>query len=145
MPEGSGPVTSRPHRINPILAKVVGAILNQYFAAGLVQLSTALHSSPLVVVLTPSGGARITVNYKKLNDIIRLGRLLIPRVDEVLDSLGKGRVFSLFDLVSSFHQITTHKDAVPPQRVFMIGWLCLSAAAHRLVGLSRSLTRLPKA
>ena len=34
-------------------------------------------------------------------------------VDQVLDSLGKGRVFSLFDLVSSFHQITAHKDTVP--------------------------------
>ena len=30
-----------------------------------------------------------------------------------LDSLGKGRVFSLFDLVTSFHQITAHKDTVP--------------------------------
>ena len=34
-------------------------------------------------------------------------------MDQVLDSLGKGRVFSLFDLVSSFHQITAHKDIVP--------------------------------
>ena len=34
-------------------------------------------------------------------------------MDQVLDSLGKGRVFSLFDLVSLFHQITTHKDTVP--------------------------------
>ena len=34
-------------------------------------------------------------------------------MDQVLDSLGKGRVFSLFDLVSSFHQITAHKDTVP--------------------------------
>ena len=34
-------------------------------------------------------------------------------MDHVLDFWGKGRVFSLFDLVSSFHQITAHKDAVP--------------------------------
>ena len=33
-------------------------------------------------------------------------------MDQVLDSLGKGRVFSLFDLVSPFHQITAHKDTV---------------------------------
>ena len=37
----------------------------------------------------------------------------IPRVDRVLDSLGSGRVFSLFDLASSFHQIKAHKDTVP--------------------------------
>ena len=34
-------------------------------------------------------------------------------MDQVLGSLGSGRVFSLFDLVSSFHQIKVHKDTVP--------------------------------
>ena len=32
---------------------------------------------------------------------------------EVLNSLGSGRVFYLFELVSSFHQITAHTDTVP--------------------------------
>ena len=56
---------------------------------------------------------RITTNYKKLNQISSLSQLHIPRVDQVLDSLGKGRVFSLFDLVCSFHKIIAHKDTVP--------------------------------
>ena len=60
-----------------------------------------------------SGGVRITVNYKKLNQISKLSHLPIPRVDQVLDSLGSGLVFSLFDLVFSFHQRTTHNDTVP--------------------------------
>ena len=113
VPEGSAPVTSRPHRINPILAREVDATLNQYLAAGLIQHSTSPYSSPLVVIPKKSGGVRITVNYKKLNQISKLSQLPIPRVDQVLDSLGSGRVFSLFDLVSSFHQITAHKDTVP--------------------------------
>ena len=32
---------------------------------------------------------------------------------QVLDSLGSGRVFSLFDFVSSFHQIKAQEDTVP--------------------------------
>ena len=97
VPEGSAPVTSRPHRLNPILAKEVDATLNQYLAAGLIQHSTSPYSSPLVVIPKKSGGVRITVNYKKLNQISKLSQLPIPRVDQVLDSLGSGRVFSLFD------------------------------------------------
>ena len=111
--EGSAPVTSRPHRINLILAREVDATLNQYLAAGLIQHSISPYSSPLVVIPKTSGGARITVNCKKLNQISKLSQLPIPRVDQVLDSLGSGRVFSLFDLVSSFHQITANKDTVP--------------------------------
>ena len=66
----------------------------------MIQHSTSPYSSPLVVIPKKSGGIRITVDSKKLNKISSLRQLLIPRVDQVLDSLGKGRVFSLFDLVS---------------------------------------------
>ena len=66
-----------------------------------------------MVIPKKSGGVRITVSYKKLNQISKLTQLPIPRVDQVLDSLGSGRVLSLFDLVSSFHQIKAHKDTVP--------------------------------
>ena len=44
----------------------------------------------------------ITVNYEKLNKISSLSQLPIPLLNQVLDSLGKGLVFSLFGLVSSF-------------------------------------------
>ena len=66
-----------------------------------------------MIIRKKSGGVRITVNYKKLNQISGLSQLPIPRVDQVLDSLAKGRVFFLVDLISSFHQITAHKDTVP--------------------------------
>ena len=97
VPEGSAPVTSRPHRINPSFAKEVDATLNQYLAAGLVQCSISPYSSPLVVIPKKSGGVWITVNYKKLKKISSQSQLPIPRVGQILDSLGKGRVFSLFD------------------------------------------------
>ena len=66
----------------------------------------------MVAIPKKDGDVRIPINYKKLNAISSLGQLPIPRVDEVLDSLGKGRIFSLFDLVSSFHQITIDKDTI---------------------------------
>ena len=137
--EGSAPVTSRPHRVNPMFAKGVDATLKQYLAkssTGLIQYSTSPYSSPLVVIPKKSGGVRITVH--KLNQVSKLSQLPIPRVDQVLDSLGSGRMFSLFDLVSSFYQIKGHKDTVPLQRsahprVSTSGSLCLRAAALRLV------------
>ena len=58
VPEGSVPVTSRPHRINPILAKEVDATLNQYLVAGLIQHSTSPCSSPLTGISEKSEGVR---------------------------------------------------------------------------------------
>ena len=78
VPEGSTPVTSRPLRINPILAKEVDATLNQYLTAGLIQHSSSPCSSPLMAIPKKSGGVRITVNYKKLNKISSVSQLPIP-------------------------------------------------------------------
>ncbi|CAB1102849.1 unnamed protein product [Ectocarpus sp. CCAP 1310/34] len=80
---------------------------------GLIQHSTSPYSSPLVVIPKKSGGVRITVNYRKLNKLCALSQLPIPRVDDTLDKLSKGRIYSLFDLKSSFHQITGHRDTIP--------------------------------
>ena len=88
VPEGSAPVTSKPHRTNPILAQDVDATLNQYLAAGLIQHSTSPCSSPLVVIPKKSGGVRMTVNYDRLNQISKFSQLQIPLVDQVLDSSG---------------------------------------------------------
>ena len=81
VPEGNASVTSRPHRITPILAKEGKANLNQHLAAGLIQHSTLPYSSPMVVIPKNSIGVKITVNYKKLNQISKLSRQPIPRVE----------------------------------------------------------------
>ena len=40
-------------------------------------------------------------------------QITIPRVDEVLETLGGGSVFSVFDLFSEFTQLTIHPDTIP--------------------------------
>ena len=42
-----------------------------------------------------SGGIRITVNYQKLNKVPEIPQIAIPRVDEVLDTIGGGMFFSV--------------------------------------------------
>ena len=111
VPPGFQPIQSRPYRLNPVLFKQVDAVLDPYLAAGLIQHS-ASRSSPLVCVPKKSGGIRITVNYQKLNKVTEIPEIAIPRVDEVLDTLG-GSVFSVFDLFSGFTQLTIHPDTIP--------------------------------
>ena len=78
----------------------------------------------MVAIPKKDSGVRITINYKHLNTISSLRQISISRVDEVLDSLGKGRIFSLFYVVSSFHRIIIGEDTIPlavictPNRLF---------------------------
>ena len=103
-------VTSRPYRINIITAKKVNDVLDRFLAASLIYHSTSPYSRPTELIPNKCGGARITINYTQVNAIGSFGRLPTPSVDGVGDSLGKRRTFSLlFDIVSSFHQITADK------------------------------------
>ena len=88
-------------------------IFDFYLAAGLMQHSTSPWFSPLVCVPKKSGGIRITVNYQKLNKVTEIPQIAIPRVDEVLDTLGGGSFFSVYNLFSGFTQLTKHSDTIP--------------------------------
>lgn len=88
------------------------------------------------------GSIRNTVCYRhytrgELNAISSLGQLPIARVDEILDALGKGRIFSMFDLVSPFHQITIDRNTVNPHRV-LHARPALQVAGHMPRGSSAS-------
>ena len=48
----------------------------------------------------------------KLNKVTEIPQIAILLVDEVLDTLGGGSVFSVFDLFSGFTQLTIHPDTI---------------------------------
>lgn len=66
----------------------------------------------MVVIPKKDGNVRITVNYEKFTPSAPLVNPPSPRVDEVLDPLGIGRIFSLLGIVPSFHQPTIDKDTI---------------------------------
>ena len=113
IPPGTQPNQSFPYRLKPVVSKQADAILGSYLAAGLIQHSTSPWSSPLVCVPKKPGGIRITVNYQNLNKVTEIPQIVIPRVAEVLDTLGGGSVFSVFNLFSGFTQLTIHPDTIP--------------------------------
>ena len=113
VPPGTQPTQSCPYRLNPVLSKQADVILDSYLAAGLIQHAASPWSSPLVCVPKKSGGIRITVNCQKLKKVTEISQIAILRVDEVLDTLGGGSVFSVFDIFSGFTQLTIHPDTIP--------------------------------
>ena len=92
-----------PLQTYPSLLQAGRRHLDSYIAAGLIQHPTSPWSSPLVCVPKKLGGIRIT----------EIPQIAIPRVDEVLDTLGGGPVLSVFDLFSGFTQLTIHPDTIP--------------------------------
>lgn len=83
----------------------------------LIEMSRSNYSSPLLVVPKKSTDGqkkwRLCVDYKQLNKKLIPDKFPLPRMDEILDSLGKAKYFSIMDLQAGYHQIPLDKESRP--------------------------------
>jgi len=81
----------------------------------LIELSTSNYNSPLIIVPKKSTDGkpkwRLCVDFRLLNKKLIPDKHPLPRIDEILDGLGRARFFSVMDLYSGYHQIPLHEDS----------------------------------
>ena len=66
----------------------------------------------MVIVGKKGGEKRFCVDYKKLNAVTKVDAYPLPRIDDLLDSLGGATWFSTIDLASGFWQISMHEEDI---------------------------------
>lgn len=83
----------------------------------LIELSQSNYNSPLIIVPKKSTDGskkwRLCIDYKLLNKKLIPDKHPLPRIDEILDGLGRARYFSVMDLHSGYHQISLYKKSRP--------------------------------
>lgn len=52
---------------------------------------------------------RICIDYRKVNEKMTGDRYPLPRIDKILDNLGRAKYFSIIDLYAGFHQVKLEK------------------------------------
>ena len=80
---------------------------------GIVQLSTSPWASPVVLVPKKDGSQRFRVDFRKLNSVTKKDVYPLPRVNDVLDTLGNAKYFTTLDLASGYWQVPLDNDARP--------------------------------
>lgn len=75
----------------------------------LIEPSCSNYNSPLILVPKPILNGekrwRMCVDYRLINKKLIADKYPLPRIDEILDSLGRAKYFSVIDLFQGFHQI----------------------------------------
>ena len=85
--------------------------LNKMQESGVIQPSSSPWASPVVLVKKKDGSHRFCVDYRELNSATKADTFPLPRIDDLLDQLGKSRFFSTLDLASGYWQIRVHPDS----------------------------------
>ncbi len=62
-------------------------------------------SIPMVIALKSGGGIRVCVDLSRLNASVKRDHHPIPGVEETLEKIAGGSVFSKLDTNSGFHQV----------------------------------------
>lgn len=99
------PAKQVPRRIPFSQRDKVAELIDDMTKKGVIQPSISAWASPIVLVPKRDGSIRFCVDYRKLNAVTKRDVYPLPRIDDILDTLGKGRYFTTLDLTSGFWQI----------------------------------------
>ena len=96
--EGNNPVNAKPYKYD-VMEKLVREMLD----SKVIQPSTSLFASHVILVKKKDGSWRFCVNYRKLNSFTIKNKFPIPLIEELIDELHGVKYFTRLDLRSDYH------------------------------------------
>lgn len=81
---------------------------------GLIEPSKSNYNSPIILV--PKKGSttqkwRMCIDYRLVNKKLIADKYPLPRIEDILDNLGRAKLFSVLDLNSGFHQVPLEENS----------------------------------
>ena len=109
------------HSINTGTAHHVRLIPHAYRAAvhkelkemaesGVIEPSRSEWASPIVVVKKRDHTIRICVDYRRLNSVTPVDAYPMPRIDELIDRIGKAQYITTLDLSKGYWQVPMKEE-----------------------------------
>ena len=111
------PIYVRPFRHPQSMRKEIDSQIRNLLKNKIIRPSISPYSAPVWVVpkkLDSSGNRkfRLVIDYRKLNASTIEDKYPLPRIEEILDNLGKCTYFSTLDLAQGFYQIQMSENSI---------------------------------
>ena len=110
--KGALPVSTSPRGILYSLRTELEKELENLQRIGYIEKSNGVYASALVLVRKKGEGLRVCVDYEALNKDTEPDKYPIPRIDELIDQVGrcKAKVFLALDLMKGYHQVKVKEE-----------------------------------
>lgn len=107
------PVHLPPYRTSPAKKQIIEEQIQLMLEQNIIEPSSSPWAAPVVIVKKPCGTPRFCVDYRGLNNLTLKDSYPLPRVDESLDFLSKGRYLTTLDLSRGYWQVSVDEHSRP--------------------------------
>ena len=104
------PIAVPPRRIPQAWVQQVKEEVHEMLAAGVVEPSTSPWTFPIVPVRKKDGTVRLCVDYRPLNKVTEDDVYQMPRVDDLVERIGKANFISALDLSKGYYQVAVRPE-----------------------------------
>ena len=107
------PIYQHPYNTPVTLRASVDKEIDWLLERHFIRPSSSPWASPMVTVKKADGSARLCVDFRKINGLTRQTPFYMPRVEEVLEGVGRANYISKLDLSKGYYQVQLTEEAVP--------------------------------
>ena len=111
--EGAAPVKQPPKRVPMSYSEDEKKAIEDLKAKGVIRGSTSPWASPIVLVKKKCRGVRPCVDYRKVNELVKLDGFPLSSIQDCLDAVAGSELFSTFGLISGCYQIPLLEEDIP--------------------------------
>ncbi|XP_075158053.1 uncharacterized protein LOC142231326 [Haematobia irritans] len=105
------PVACGPRRTSYVDQQFIDRQVGEWLDEGIIKPSFSEYSSPVVLVSKKDGTKRLCCDYRRLNSKIVRDNFPIAILDDVIQRLQEGRVFTTIDLKNGFFHVPIEKES----------------------------------
>ena len=105
------PSRQPPYRVPFAYRETVLQELEEMERTGVIEPSTSEWAAPIVLVKKKDGTFRFCVDYRRLNSVSQVDAYPMPRIDELIDCLGKAKYISTLDLARGYWQVPMAEES----------------------------------
>ena len=142
VPPEARPVSKVPYRLSEPQRQALREQIPALIEKGWIRPSKSPWGSVALLVPKKDGSLRLCIDYREVNALTRLEATPLPRIDVMLEKLGRANWFSKLDLNAGFHQIALSDDSIERSAFKLAEPIC-GAAHFEWVVMPFGLTNAP--
>lgn len=101
----NSPIRQWPYRVPERLLSELKTEVELMISLGVIEESNSEWSSPIVLVPKKDGSLRFCIDFRKINAVSKFDPYPMPRIDEMVEKLGKAKYISTLDLCKGYWQV----------------------------------------